>query len=215
MLAVTWGCEKMNVYLHGLLNFLIVTDHKPLIPILQSKLLGDVSPRMQSMRMRLMKYSFEAKHCPGKDLVDVDAFSRAPTQLPKEEELYAERDVECHVMAVLQQMTASDSQLEEIRSKSCEDETLIELTNVISSGWPAEAKDCPESIKPYWDSRADLTTVNGLVLREAQIVMPKSMRKDILERIHEGHLGIVKCKRRARNSRYWPNMNTHIEDMVK
>ena len=60
-----------------------------------------MSPRIQSMRMRLMKYSFEAKHCPGKDLVDVDAFSRAPTQRPKEEELYGERDVECHVMAVL------------------------------------------------------------------------------------------------------------------
>ena len=42
MLAITWGCEKMNLYLHGLLNVLIVTDHKPLIPILQSKLLGDV-----------------------------------------------------------------------------------------------------------------------------------------------------------------------------
>ena len=111
MLAITWGCEKMNLYIHGLLNFLIVTDHKPLIPILQSKLLGDMSPRTQSMRMRLMKYSLEAKHCSGKDVVDVDAFSRAPTQLPKEE-LYAERGIECHVMAVLQQMPASDSRLE-------------------------------------------------------------------------------------------------------
>ena len=215
MLAITWGCEKMNLYLHGLLNFLIVTDHKPLIPILQSKLLGDMSPRIQSMRMRLMKYSFEVEHCPGKDLVDVDAFSRAPTQLPKEEELFAERDVECHVMAALEQMPASDSRLEEIRSKTCEDETLVELTKIISRGWPAEKKDCSESIKPYWDSRAGLTTVNGLVLRGSQIVIPKSMRKDMLERIHEGHLGIVKCKRRARNSCYWPNMSTHIEDMVK
>ena len=56
MLAITWGCDKMNLYLHGLLDFLIVTDHKPLIPILQSKLLGDMSPRIPSMRMRLMKY---------------------------------------------------------------------------------------------------------------------------------------------------------------
>ena len=134
---------------------------------------------------------------------------------PKEDELYAERDAECHVMAVLQQMTASDSPLEEIRSKSCEDETLIELTKIISNGWPAEKKDCSESVKPYWISRADLTTVSGLVLRGAQIVIPKSMRKDMPERIHEGDLGIVKCKGRARNSCYWPNMNTHIEDTVK
>ena len=75
-------------------------------------------------------------------------------------------------------MPASDSQLEEIRSKSCEDETLIELTKIISSGWPVEKKDCTGSIKPYWDSRVDLTTVNVLVLRGAQIVIPKSMRQD-------------------------------------
>ena len=215
MLAITWDCEKMNSYLHGFLNFLIVTDHKPFIPILQSKLLGDMSPRIQSMRMRLMKYSFKAKHCPGNNLVDVDAFSRAPTHPLNEKELYAERDVECHVIAVLKQVAVSDSRLEEIGSKLCEDETLVKLTKIISNGWPSEKKDCSESIKPYWDSRADLTTVNRLVLRGAQVVILKSMRKDILERIHEGHLGIVKRKRRARNSCYWPNMNTHIEDMVK
>ena len=39
----------------------------------------------------------------------MDAFSRAPTQLPKEEKLYAEKDVECHVTAVLKQMPVSDS----------------------------------------------------------------------------------------------------------
>ena len=91
MLAITWRCEKMNF--HGLLTFLLL--HIPFILILQSKLLGNMSPTIQSMRMRLMKCSFEAKHCPGKDLVDVDAFSRPPTQLSKEEELYAESDAEC------------------------------------------------------------------------------------------------------------------------
>ena len=40
-------------------------------------------------------------------------------------------------------------------------------------------------------------------------------KKFIVERIHEGHLGIVKCKRRASNNCYCPNMSTHIEDMVK
>ena len=47
-------------------------------------------------------------------------------------------------MAVLKQMPESDSRLEEIESKSYEDETLVELTKTISSGWPAEKKDCPE-----------------------------------------------------------------------
>ena len=37
MLATTWGCEKMSVYLQGLPHFIIQTDHKPLVPILNYK----------------------------------------------------------------------------------------------------------------------------------------------------------------------------------
>ena len=85
MLAVTWGCEVMNMYLHGLPKFIICTDHKPLIPILNSKMLCELSARIQWMRMKLLKYSFEAEYCKGKDLID--AFSRAPTQEPTEQEL--------------------------------------------------------------------------------------------------------------------------------
>ena len=69
----------MAMYLHGLPRFLVCTDHKPLIPILNYKPLGDMSPRIQRLRMRLLKYTFCAEYIPGKDLKDADAFSRAPT----------------------------------------------------------------------------------------------------------------------------------------
>lgn len=36
----------------------------------------------------------------------------------------------------------------------------------------------------------------------------------MLNKIHESHLGIVKCKARARDILYWPGMNTEIEEMV-
>ena len=57
--------------------------------------------------------------------------------------------------------------------------------------------------------------MNGLTLRGSQIIIPSTMRRIILEKLHEGHLGMAKCKRRARNSCFWPNMNHHIENMVK
>ena len=37
----------------------------------------------------------------------------------------------------------------------------------------------------------------------------------MFENIHEGHLGMEKCKRRARVSLYWPGMNAVITDMTK
>ena len=37
----------------------------------------------------------------------------------------------------------------------------------------------------------------------------------MLDKIHIGHMGIEKCKSRARQLVYWPLINTHISDMVK
>ena len=55
MLAITWGILKMNMYLHGLPGFIVETDHKPLIPILNSRMLYGLSPRIQAMKMMLLK----------------------------------------------------------------------------------------------------------------------------------------------------------------
>lgn len=37
----------------------------------------------------------------------------------------------------------------------------------------------------------------------------------MLSLIHKSHLGIVKCKQRARKVMYWPGMNSQIEQLVK
>lgn len=40
------------------------------------------------------------------------------------------------------------------------------------------------------------------------------MRQDILKIVHGPHLGIEKCKRRARDTVYWPGMTAQIEDVI-
>ena len=62
MLAVSWGCKKMHMYIHGLSQFTIQTDHKSLILILNNKMLVDMSPRIQRMKMTLLPYTFTAEH---------------------------------------------------------------------------------------------------------------------------------------------------------
>ena len=42
-LAVTWGCEKFTDYILGQ-KFLIESDHKPLIPLLNTKQLDSMPP---------------------------------------------------------------------------------------------------------------------------------------------------------------------------
>ena len=47
-----------------------------------------------------------------------------------------------------------------------------------------------------------------------RIVIPRSMRKSVLKKIHEGHMGIERY-RRAREHIYWPGINANIREMVE
>lgn len=70
------------------------------------------------------------------------------------------------------------------------------------------------SCSQFFNVRADLSVVDGLLLKNNRIVIPQMLRQDILKRIHEGHLGIEKCKRRARESVFLPGLNKYIETLI-
>ena len=60
-----------------------------------------------------------------------------------------------------------------------------------------------------------MSVCNGILLKSDRIVVPASLRIEILEKIHVGHLGIEKCRQRARQSVWWPGLSAQIESMVK
>ncbi|UYV70092.1 K02A2.6-like [Cordylochernes scorpioides] len=51
-------------------------------------------------------------------------------------------------------------------------------------------------------------------MKGCTVVVPSSLRKTMLQIIHEGHLGMDKCKIRARQSIFWPGINKQIEDLI-
>uniref|UniRef100_A0A5S6Q598 RNA-directed DNA polymerase n=1 Tax=Trichuris muris TaxID=70415 RepID=A0A5S6Q598_TRIMR len=56
---------------------------------------------------------------------------------------------------------------------------------------------------------------DGLLLYDHRLVIPKGLRREMLERIHCGHQGFVRCKDRARASIWWPGISHEIEEMVE
>ena len=56
-LATTWACEKFSTYILGS-PFLVESDHKPLVPLLNTKHLDDLPPWVLRFRLRLAKYGW-------------------------------------------------------------------------------------------------------------------------------------------------------------
>lgn len=56
-LGILWSCLKFQDFILGK-NFLVVTDHKPLVSILKQKPLDELSPRLQRVKMKLMRFVF-------------------------------------------------------------------------------------------------------------------------------------------------------------
>ena len=89
------------------------------------------------------------------------------------------------------------------------------LKQVILDGWPNSKSQCDPDLMPFWNVRDELSIANDVIFKGSKIVIPKCMQKSILAKIHEGHQGIEKCRKRGREAIYWPHINADIEQMVK
>ena len=54
-----------------------------------------------------------------------------------------------------------------------------------------------------------------LMLKSQKIIIPKVLQHEMLARIHTGHMGVQKCKERARDVLFLPGMCKEIETMVE
>ena len=72
--AITWTCDKFAMYLLGK-HFSIETDHKSLVPLLTSKPLDNLPPRILRIHLCMMKYDYTISHAPGKSLFTADTLS--------------------------------------------------------------------------------------------------------------------------------------------
>jgi len=214
-LAVTWACDKFADYLVGL-DFVIETDHRPLVALLEKKALDDIPPRIMRFRLRLLRYRYQVVHIPGKEMYTADALSRAPITGPQEQDAQVlQQETEALVNGLLSNLPATNSRLEQIREAQFSDPVCQQIREYALSGWPDKSSIHMTTLKPYLPYTAEITVQDGLLMRNCRIIIPNSMQLEILEQIHAGHLGIVKCRERAKQSVWWPGLSRQIQSMVE
>ena len=104
-------------------------------------------------------------------------------------------------------LPASEVKRREISQAQKDDSVCSQVRQYCQDGWPAYLL-----IRPYFENRSHLTITNDLLLYDDRIVIPSKMRLGILHTVHDGHIGIAKC--RARAAVWWPGLSREIEEMV-
>lgn len=210
-LALAWACDRFAEYILGK-HILLETDHKPLIPLFGTKHLDSLPPRVLRFRLRLDRFDYRIEHVPGKDLNAADALSRAP--LRQSENLEALEEVQLFTDMVSKGFPASHDRLLTFSQAQREDAVCSQLLTLCRDGWPGKYELTPE-LRQYWQFRGSLSIVDELLMFGCRIVIPQKLRKEVLSKIHDGHLGVQKCQDRARESTWWPGIMKDIEEEVR
>ena len=149
--------------------------------------------------MRLMRYSYQRVHAPGKDLTTADTLSRAPfhRNLTKDEKLLSE-DLNLYVSHRVECLPTTERRLQEIRLHQREDEVCSKFELSCSEGCP-EKHHLNCSLQPYWQYRAETTAQEGILMKDERVIIPSALRLDVLDKTHTGHQGIQKCRKRTKS----------------
>lgn len=152
-------------------------------------------------------------HVSGKQQLAADRLSRAPVGMPEEDDYNLVEEVESNASKTLGSLPVSTNLLQEIRVAQKADKECSLILKYCVNGWPTYMPNQP-LMRPYWEAQSHLAVVDDLLLYDDRIVIPRTMRLDILNFIRTGHLGITRGRARARDLVWWPGLSTAVQEMV-
>ena len=211
-LVTIWGMEKFHYFLYGK-EFTLETDQKPLVSIYR-KCMVEILPRIQRLVLRSFPYQpFDIQYRKGMEIPLADALSRV-TPTPVEED-----GIQLPIVAVnliTSNLPVSSTEIELIHEETSKDPTLTLLRHYIHMGWQNDHRMLPQELHTFWNYREDLSMENGLITTKgARLLIPFTLKKKVLEQIHDGHLGIEKCMLKAKDSVIWPGISNDIHKAVE
>ena len=203
--AIELALRKMRLITVANPNIIVKTDHMPLIGILKKPLDKIETRRLMKLAEKLQSYTFQIEHISGVKNEVADALSRHPVTK------HEPNDVD-----VLHVIFDNDEEitLPVMDKHACQDSDYVKIHEAIKNGVQARNLPPDHPGRKYRDNWHLLGTFGNLVILGDTILVPKALRKEILQKLHSAHLGQMKTIALAKQFYFWRGMSTEIQQLV-
>ncbi|KAJ8336082.1 hypothetical protein SKAU_G00394250 [Synaphobranchus kaupii] len=97
-----------------------------------------------------------------------------------------------------------------VREATSSDGEMRTLEAMAADGIPDSKFKMPETIRDFHQYRESITSTDGVVLYKDRVVIPPSLRGEVLSALHAAHQGVSMMTARAESSVFWPGMSADI-----
>jgi len=212
-LAAAYGLNQCKHFVLGCPELVLATDHKPLTKILNDRELDTIeNPRLLRMKEKTLRYNFDIVHVAGKLNQAPDAFSRYPRIPEKGELIEDDPDDNASKAFALYQSSSLPSSIswQKVNSEAAADSECVGLKEVIEAGFPEHKSQLPEHLKYFWCMKDDIYMIDHVPFKGRKMLIPKSLRRQIVEGLHSGHQGVSSMSANARERLFWPRLDADL-----
>jgi len=159
----------------------------------------------------MQQFDFQLKYCPGsKNAADYLSRDMIPLTESGIKSCNTRKQV---VHTIITDTTPQTITLAEVQDATKKDRELRKLVPLIQTG-NRNAYKADSDLAKYAQVFQELSYLEGVVTRGHQIVIPKSLKEQVISICHEGHLGIVKTKQLFRSKVWFPGIDKSVERRV-
>ena len=206
-LSIVFGLDKFRNFLLGV-KFTIRNDQKPLHKLFAHDkcIPTSCSSRKQRWALKLSQYNYNFVYSQGQYNVHSDCLSRLP--LPDTVEETEPYEIVC----ALNEVDSDFVSCHDVKLHTDCDPDLVTLKQYIRTGFPERISNA--NLTKFKAYVPELTITKGCIMFRHRVFIPPSLRKQVLNVLHENHPGVVSMKALARSVIWYPGMDSDIESLV-
>ena len=215
-LAAAYGLERCRMYTLGCPDLILAVDHNPLTRILNDRHLDTITnPRLQRLKEKTLPYTYKIVHVPGGSgaMKVADALSRHPVDTGEPDYEYNDVEEAARAYAVTQSDNVESVTWKRVNETAAVDEECVALVRLIVDGFPEEKGSLPQTLQSYWGMRDELYVVENVPFKGKKMLVPSTLRPQVLEGLHAANQGVTGMLANARDRFFWPGLDAAVRNM--